>query len=298
MQIRDAIVTRLGAGGFVTFGTGTLSHSAKHSLRSTYSLVVSCWNSVNTDYTVKAWRKAHGFGGFIRTTEMTHGRNGWHPHIHWFDFWDHPLTYGEWLDYEHAVYLAWSRAVARQSDRKAAAGRAMKVLPVVGGDAVTLANYVTEISATSAAFELTSIATKEARKGGLGPFEILAKVYGPGSKPWVDLWWEYEQATRGRRMLGASQGLLRRLGLSDDDPEPVELGEVVALVSSENWSRIRWFTDSGLAGVQAILEHAAKDGQVGVDAAVAVLLGLPVSTTSSDSPPTNLGFWDREEDVF
>lgn len=295
MQIREAMLDRLAAGGGVTFGTGTLSHVKAHSLRGTYSLVVTSWNCVNTDYSVRRFREAHGYGGFVRTTETTYTDNGWHPHMHWLDFWERALVGGEWYEYENLVYLAWSRAVARQSDRKASADRGIKVLPVTDRDASALANYVTEIAPTSAAFEVTSISTKEARKGGLAPFEILAKVYGPGSKPWVDLWWEYEQATRGRRMLGASRGLLSRLGLTEDDPVPAELGKVVAFVTSEDWGRIRWFTNSGLAGVQAILEHAAKDGQVGVDAAVALLLGLSV-----DRAPSSLerGFWDREEDDF
>jgi hypothetical protein len=275
VQIAEAIGRVSESGGGVTFGTGTLSHAKTHSLRSTYSLVVSCWHSVNVDKSVRSFRKAHDYWGFVRTTEVTHGENGWHPHVHWLDFWGGVLHPAQIMEYESLVFGAWSRAVARQSDRKAVAGRGMKVLPVVGA-AGDLGKYMTEMSTTSAAFELTALSTKQARKSGLAPFQILAKVYGPASKPWVDLWWEYEKATRGRRMLGASQGLLRRLGVSQEDPEPAQLGEVLAFVRSEDWSAIRWFTPTGLAGVQAILEHAAAGGQVAVDAAVAVLLGLPV----------------------
>jgi hypothetical protein len=216
--------------------------------------------------------------------------------MHWLDLWECAQSWAQLKEYESLVFSAWSRAVRRLSDRKASAERGVLVLPVVSGGVEAIANYVTELSAQSASFELTAVSTKEAKKRGKTPFQILARVYGPGSKPWVDLWWEYEQATRGRRMLGSSRGLLDRLGLTVDDPEPVERGEVVAVVYAEDWSAIRWFTDSGLAGVQAILEEAAKGGQVAVTAAVRLLLGVPVAL-GPDSQAVAFDF-DRPEDSF
>lgn len=275
-EIAAAVAARLGEGGGVTFGTGTLSHSGTHSLRSTYSLVVSCWNSVNVDLSVRKFRKAHGYWGFMRTTEVTHGQNGWHPHLHWLDCWEEELHGADVIAYRDLVFGAWSRAVRRLSDRKAAPGRAVVVLPVRSGDAESMGNYLTEMSVNSASFELTSITTKEARRGGLGPFDILAKVYGPHSHPWVDLWWEYEQSTRGRRMLGSSQGLLKRLGIGVEDPVIGDVGEVLAYVKADDWMQLRWFTEAGLSGVQGVVEAAAvAGGQVAVDDAVRMLLGLP-----------------------
>lgn len=289
VQIAGAVGRRIAEGGAVTFGTGTLSHAKAHALRTTYSLVVSAWHGVTMNTVVRKFREAHGWWGFIRTTEMTYTANGWHPHMHWLDFWEVPLAPWEVAEYQDVVFAAWSRTVGRLSDRKASAGRGVLLLPVTG-DGVDIGNYLTDMSPRSASFELTAISTKEARRGGLAPFELLAKVYGPGSKPWVDLWWEYEQATRGRKMLGKSRRLFDRLGLSDDDPEPAELGEVAAYVSADDWSRIRWFTENGLAGVQAVLEEAAKGGQVAVDAAVGLLLGLPVDAPGV--PPDSVqGEW-------
>jgi hypothetical protein len=289
-EIAAAVGSRLGDGGAVTFGTGTLSHAAKHSLRSTYSLVVDAWSAVREDRGVRAFKKANGYWGFVRTAEVTHGDNGWHPHLHWLDFWEEALSAEDMERYQRAVYGAWSRCVARLGSRYSSPTRGILVLPVRDGEAKTIANYVTEMSVSAASYELTSISTKQARQGGLAPFEILAKVYGPGSKPWVDLWWEYEQATRGRRMLGTSRGLLARLGVDEEESEPKELGDVVAFVRTEDWGQIRWFTDAGLAGVQAVLESAAAGGQMAVDAAVRVLLGLPVhSLLEPDSEPLQLG---------
>ena len=291
-EIASAVAVRLRDGGGVTFGTGTLSHSGRHSLRSTYSLVVSAWHSVSVDLSVRKFRKAHGYWGFIRTTEITHGVNGWHPHLHWLDLWEAELEGWELIEYRDLVFGAWSRAVSRLSDRKAAAGRAVVLLPVRSGDAEMLGNYLTEMSVNSASFELTSISTKTARRGGLGPFDILARVHSVESKPWIDLWWEYEKATRGRRMLGTSRGLLDRLEIGTEDPEPSEVGPVLASVSAEHWSQLRWCTEAGLSGAQAVIEAAAVEGgQLAVDDAVRMLLGIegPLPEREADSVQLELG---------
>jgi hypothetical protein len=74
-------------------------------------------------------------------------------------------------------------------------------------------------------------------------------------------------------MLGASHHLLKRLGLSADDPEPDESGVVVALIGSEDWGRLRW-SHGGLYGVQGVIEAAAEaGGSLGVREAMRVLLG-------------------------
>lgn len=293
-EIASAVGGRLRDGGGVTFGTGTLSHSGNHSLRSTYSLVVSAWQSVLQDRSVRSFRKSHGYWGFIRTTEITHGQNGWHPHLHWLDCWEQEMEGAEVIEYRDLVFGAWSRAVSRLSDRKALAGRAVVLLPVRAGDAETLGKYLTELSIRSASFELTSISTKEARRGGLGPFDILSRVHSVDSKPWVDLWWEYERATRGRKMLGSSRGLLGRLEIAEDESEPGDGGEVLATVSKDHWGQLRWCTEAGLSGAQAVIESAAvAGGQLAVDEAVRMLLGIvgPLPERGSDwvQPELELG---------
>jgi hypothetical protein len=222
--------------------------------------------------------------------------------MHWLDWWEDVPAVDELRSYQDVVYGAWSRAVVRIGGRYSSPGNGVLVLPVSnddGQDSEKMGAYLTGIAARSAAFELTSISTKTARLEGMSPFEILAKVYGPSSKPWCDLWWEYEQATKGRRMIGASRGLLAALGIDEDDPEPDEAGECVAVVYAEDWSRIRWFTHSGLAGAQAVLEEAAKGGQVAVNAAVKLLLGLGVDVPgrSGDSAAVPFDF-ERQEDSF
>jgi hypothetical protein len=217
----------------------------------------------------------------VRTVEITYGQvNGWHPHLHWLDFWEEPLSWEEVAEYQRLVYGAWSRSVVRQGLARPSVEHGVKILGVVErkGAARLLGDYMTEMSPVSAAAELTSLSTKRAKLSGLGPFDILRRLQVHDTDPWLRVWNEYERGTRGRRMLGASHGLLDRIGVSSEDPEPVEAGEVVAFVTSDDWGRIRFF-GMGVNGAQLKVEAAAVDGQIGVDEAVRLLMGgaaLPV----------------------
>jgi hypothetical protein len=268
-EIALAVELHLLGGGGVEFGTATMPHEFGHRLRDTYSVVAKAWNSVGVDKSVRAFRKSHGYWGFVRTCEVTYGQNaGWHPHVHWLDFWEEPLTTVDRSHYVRVVLNAWRASVIRQGFGSPSDARGVRILPVREAKyAEDVGRYMT---AAKAGHELTNLTTKEARRSGMAPFEILALARS--SEEWCRVWWEYEGATRGRRMLGRSQKLFQRLGLSLDDPEPVEAGPVVGYVTSEEWGQLRWF-GGGVEGVQGVVEAAAVRGHVGIREAMAVLLG-------------------------
>jgi len=270
VEIGLAVELHLLGGGGVTFGTGTLPHGVSDRLSDTYSVVAKAWNSVSTDYSVRAFRKAHGWWGFVRTCEVTYGRHGWHPHIHWIDFWEGVLSSAERAEYRALVYRAWSRSVVRQGQGRPSVANGVVVLDVRDGE---ISDYMTKLTPMAAGHELTSITTKQAKQKGLGPFDILCLIQSGQRDPWTARWWEYEQATRGRRMLGATPRLLARLGLASEDPDVDTAGRVVAYVASEDWGRVRFF-GGGVQGVQLVIERAAEaDGAIGVREAMRVLLG-------------------------
>jgi len=273
-EIGGAIELHLGEARGVAFGSATLPHGVGDRLKRSYSVVASAWAAVNRDWSVRQFRDRHGFWGFCRTCEVTYGVNGWHPHAHWVDFWDDPLGPEDVADYQAIVYGAWSRSVVRQGFRLPSVAHGVVVKCVVDRReaARDLGQYMTEMSPGRAGHELTAMSTKQALRGGLGPFDILSKLHLGDLDPWLRLWNEYERGTRGRRMLGPSHGLFDRVGIALDDPDTSETGPVVASIDSETWGRIRFF-GRGLGGAQLALERAAVGGQIGVDAAVAVLLG-------------------------
>ena len=284
-EIRLAVELHIAGGGGVNFGTATVPHGIGDRLKGSYSVVAKAWNAVSSDYSVKAFRKAHGWWGFCRTCEVTYGQNGWHPHLHWLDFWDGALTVAESAEYRKVVYRAWSRSVVRQGFREPTERRGVVVVPVRDTD---ISDYLTKMSPGSAAHELTSLSTKQARNFGLTPFDILGLLRDRREAPWVGLWREYEQGTHGRRMFGASPHLFDRIGLSDEDPEVVEVGRVVARISSDDWGRLRFFF-GGVKGAQILIERAAVNGQIGVNECMRVLMGgAPLVELSDELGPEQL----------
>lgn len=286
VEIGLAVELHLAGGGGTVFGSATVPHGRGDRLKDSYSVVAEAWTSVLRDKSVRRFREAHGYWGFIRTAEVTYGQNGWHPHVHWLDFWGEVLGDGDRVEYEAMVYRAWAAAVVRLGMGEPSRRRGVVLLPVHGGD---IGEYVTKLSPTAAGHELTALSTKTARYSGLTPFDLLRRLRDEGGQPWTGLWWEYEKATRGRRMLGASRRLLDRLGICADDPDPEACGApVVGFVTAEQWDALRF--GPGVRGAQAFIEAAAVNGHVGIQAAVSFLLGQVVAPVVVDLEAVQLRF--------
>lgn len=268
-EIGQAVELHLGEGRGVTFGSATVRHGLRDRLRGSYSAVAKGWAAVTQDGSVRRFRERHGYVGFCRACEMTWGAaNGWHPHVHWLDFWEELLSDQELAEYEGLVYSAWSASVVRQGMGRPSRRRGVKVKPVRDAG---VGDYVTALDPFQAGHELTSLSTKAAKSFGLTPFDVLRMVVDQGGMPWTGLWWEYEGATRGRRMLGTSRGLLGRLGLSADEPDPEALeAPIVGFVEAADWDALAAL--GRLRGAQLVIESGAVDGQLGIHEAVSRLL--------------------------
>ena len=274
VEITGAIEVHLAGDGGVGFGTFTVPHGISDALKETYSAVASAWHSVNVDKSVRKFRKACGYWGFCRTCEVTHGPAGWHPHAHWLDFWDRPLTLVEQAEYSALLLRAWQAAVVRLGLERPSDRYGLRYLRTVG-NGEGLGDYLVKCDPKWAGFELTAVSTKQARGESKGPFDLLWLARNrPDYGTWAWLWREYEQGTRGRRMLGWSKGLRERIGVLPDDPDPEAVGgQILARVLAEDhaalscagvWHRSQW----------AIEQAALDGGQIGVDDCVRALLGL------------------------
>lgn len=271
-EISAAVRSWLAAGGGVEFGSATVRHGLGDRLATTYGTVTKAWRGVWDSRGVRSERARVAHEGWVRTVEVTHGANGWHPHIHWLDFFSVPLTSEDRRAYEAAVFDAWSAAVVRSGAVAPLREYGVRVVQVREADGNDRGGYMTSLNAGA---ELTALSTKEALRTGKTPFDILRLVgEWRGELAVVRLWHEYEQATRGRRMLGWSKGMREGLGVALEDPECLpERGLRLAVVDAEDWSAIGK-RPGGVRGVQAVLELAALEGQVGVDRAVRALLGI------------------------
>lgn len=180
----------------------------------------------------KEWRALRSMlSGTVKGLEVTHGRNGWHVHVHLLMFVDRDSSvseverlsselYGPWADLSeqvlgvapddrHGVHLLWLDAVASK--------------------------YVSKIGAEITRSDMKAGATRS-------PLEFLDDV-GRGDLDAMRLFNEYGNGMFRAHALDFSPGLRKLLSLeaekSDEElAAQVEDGEVICFVDGREWNRM------------------------------------------------------------
>jgi len=237
-QINDLVdrwVTDLG--GSVFFVTATLSHDRYDSLADVLGRLQDAWSSTFKRSDRWAW-----FAGQVRTIEVTHGENGWHPHIHSLVFVEPGEDVGGAL---WALRFDWGAHVAAAggvTDVHSHACSGWDVRNVRTGSDV--AGYLTKVDGGwSAGHEVARQDSKAGRASRRSPFEILSDS-SRGASDSTQLFREYEAATKGRKRILVSRKLTERLALpeaSDEDLVEVAPDDAVVLVCTPApgvWDRL------------------------------------------------------------
>jgi len=217
------------ADGSAAFGAYTLRHHAGSSLDLTWRGLTKCWQAVARDKTVRTLRASLGLVGTIRAAEVTHGANGWHPHLHPVHLFAGPVSDDAVAALHSAQFGAWSRAAARH-DLDAPTLAAQDLHRVTGRSAdLALGDYFTKASyrptPEAVGWEMTSTQTKSRSRGdGNTPWDLLTAVHRDGDADALDLWHAWERGSKGKRALTWSRGLRSAVGL-DVEPTDEEIVE-------------------------------------------------------------------------
>jgi hypothetical protein len=238
----------------------TLRHAKRDDLRALRAAVAVAWRRMQTGAPWRRFRERVGFVGSIRALEVTHGKNGWHPHLHVLLLVDDVGALDadrEWLQ------LRWRAAVVRELGAQHAPdlGTGCDLRPCHE------ASYVAKLG-----LELAMDQTKRAR-GGRNPWQI-ARDFARTRRPRDGaLWRAYADGLAGARMLTWSKGLRGELRSDDDvarDPGDLERERAqrrYAVIAGADWDAIRHVPRVG-----ALLLVAAERGE-DVRAIVARLKG-------------------------
>jgi hypothetical protein len=258
----------------VVFLTLTMRHHQGQSLEDLWNGVSSAWRAT-TSGSRHAWeadRADFGVSHYLRVVEVTHGRNGWHVHVHALLFLDRSnreLAAGEPIN-DHELYRLRRSLFGRWRDSLRSHGFdaweqvGVDVRRVVAGD--SLGAYFAKstykgTTAEGAAFEVTGSVSKRAGHGRT-PFQILRACVEPGDVEQVDgdvaLWREWERVSKGRRQLVWSRGLRDAVGLT------VELTDVEVVETDRGGERLadlgdQWKLDHLARKAVRLLEWAEAD---------------------------------------
>lgn len=182
-------------------------------------------------------RQRFGAVGSVRAVEVTHGENGWHPHVHAaLLFESEPTDLEEWLAER------WAHIVSREGFGTIN-HHGVDVQPIIASGT---GNYLAKIDGGwGAGLELARGDIKRS-----APVELLRDYVQTGSRRSAALWQEYEEATRGKRAIRLSPGLRARFLGTDEGLSDVEAAEAEGLdlpycevdYDADDW---RWLTLSG-----------------------------------------------------
>jgi hypothetical protein len=243
LEIEAAAVQHLAGEGSLGFMTGTLPHQRGDALADSLGDCMAAWKWMQQH---RAWRDLRGdigLVGQIRATEVTFGAwHGWHPHHHLALF---AAGGVEWDQVRDVVAPLWGDAVERLGRKRPGdqVGLTLAGVELVK-DGQEIARYLGKLQdhygeASTLGREMSRSDLKKGRKRSRTPFEIAA-VAVQGVVPELPLWWEYEQATKGRRAMEWSRGLKARFDvedLADDDLAKADVdGESLGIVTAPEYA--------------------------------------------------------------
>ena len=216
-----------------------------------------------------------GVLGWARAVEVLHGPNGWHPHVHVPVIFDGPVSEDWILILGETIFDRFRRALSRRGFDAVRDSGGLDARRAYAAE--DLGGYL----AKQLAFEATHGHVKTGRNGSKlrAPFQVLADLTATGDADDLDVWREWEHASKGRQQLTWSMGIRALVGLaevqrSDEEIADDELGDDdVLILDRDTWRAV--------APVQLDLLAAAAKG--GVAGAVVWLdqTGLTYTITSA-----------------
>ena len=198
----------------LAFATLTVPHEAGDPLDGLVGLVSRSWSRMRKTRGWDPLRQAGRIAHYARAMEATWGaRHGWHVHLHVLLFLETPADPSLLQD---AMLPLWAGAVGSLDPARGKPSKKRGVLvETVASSPERLAGYMSKPpDHAGMASEITRADAKNARAGGLSPFQLLdppvIASLGPGRAR--ALWLEYVDATYRKRSITWSRRLREEYG--------------------------------------------------------------------------------------
>lgn len=234
--------------------TYTFSHNAGMDLSAILSAMLEAFRVFKSGRWFQGLQYKFGWVGSVRALEVTHGANGWHPHMHELVFLERGLDAIAEGELWHMLSARWLDVLKGQG---LTAERDIGLDLTKGGQAI--GEYIQKASKWGLEHEVTKAPVKRGRKGGRTPFALLVD-YGNGDDQAGKLFVEYAYAFKGRNQLVWSRNLRERLGLGKEktDAELLQdktdiLDVILARLTRQEFDAVYWSDNRG-----ALLDAAAS----------------------------------------
>ena len=250
--------------GDAAFLTLTIRHRRKDKLVDLWETISTAWEKLTRGNSILKRRVP----AYIRAAELTHGKNGWHLHLHVLLFvekgWGDDLA-----EVRESIFQSWISIVHSLNFTVTPKGLDLRMLSNTEDEEAVIdrmAQYITKESATwDVAQELTAAQLKKATGKNLSMHQILAVLHAVVTDidtGYTDeeitylraVYMEFELSSHGKRQLTWSSGA--KAGLIDQDVSDEELAggtadddgvvqgldrgtEEIAGFAGDSWERVR-----------------------------------------------------------
>jgi len=222
--------------------TFTFPHTSFDTLSDLLGCLADAFKRFRTGGPFRRFKDLLGFLGLVRSLEVTHGANGWHPHTH--ELWLVDPSVG--MEIRQRLVELWERACV-------AAGL-LDPNDLAKVEAFRRHSVDVKLNATSGQYlakqdssrkwgithEVAKATSKAGKAKGVHPHEFLVRK-GPGDEA---RYFEYLEAMKGRRQLFWSPGLKGRCGLDDVDDQVIaeeasDPADLLGNLVQDEWEFIR-----------------------------------------------------------
>ena len=248
-EVQQAVQKGWDSGMAVPMVTFTFPHVRFDSLEDLFKRQAVAFKYLRAGRAWIDFKKSVGLHGFIRSLEVTHGANGWHPHTHEAFFVDQSSR----LLLQSRLLTMWISACDKAgllgSDLEAF--RRYSVVVTWDSDP----DYYQKMDNWCVSHELTLTSHKLGKNGSITPFGFLQRQ--APADPFLFV--EYAKATKGKRQLLFSKGLKDWAGLYDIDDQTLAddslvPADLLGLLDAQQWRIVRG------NDAQAELLDAAEQG--------------------------------------
>ncbi len=230
-DVKTAIDRHIETGGTVYMAAFTMPH---HRFQAAALLKAAVAGTFRALIAGRLWRRAKqevGLVGFIRALEITHGENGWHPHIHVLFFLPAHVNHDRLAAFSRFLFARWRGIIARKGFGDCNPNIWQFEL---ARSSEAAGDYVAKWGADR---EITSGHTKSAKGGGRSPWQLL-EAAGRRDPVAVMAFREYAAAFKGARQLTWSRGLKALCGVVEvSDDEAVKAAEEASFTVAQITAR-------------------------------------------------------------
>lgn len=249
--------------------TLTLQHDEADGLAELVAVAKDCYRRLKSGRWWQGFIAEAGIVGSIHALEVTHGANGWHPHIHVLFFSERPFDETEAGMLELLLAARW-RELLRKHGRYASWAHGVEVTPSDRAEVTYIQKLdddddlelVEQRDGWQVEHELVKAISKRGRGKGRTYLQLLAD-YANGDELAGRLVQEYAIAMKARKHLVWSRGLRELLGAGREKPDAEiaeQLDEAAVILARLNYFQWQKVADRGL---RSDLLDVADSGDAG-----------------------------------